>query len=227
MNHAHVILLAVLLALASCTTTENSIYQSVAPEVRGERAISSAIELASEVDLETSMLGVFYSKEIYQDGEAQNLLFTLRTKSFVPSKAQGRVTDYSLRETSSLSVEQGRKFLVAIEEYLAKDPASLKPAQMFNFELYSGTLDMTRGYGDYHPLSNLTFMVICSVTNTAKSFKTVFPVTATSFLGVQATSYTTYDLTPAQVQKLRDAIKAGLDMATPEPVPAGDVKPST
>jgi hypothetical protein len=70
-------------------------------------------------------------------------------------------------------------------------------------------------------------MVICSVTASGKSFKTVFPVTATTFLGVQSTSYTTYDLTPTQVQKLRDAIKAGLDMATPEPMPAGDVKPST
>jgi hypothetical protein len=227
MKRARAILLTGLLVLASCATTENSIYQSVAPEVRGERAISSAIELASEVDLETSLLGVFYSKEIYQDGQAQNLLFTLRAKSFVGSKAQGRVTDYSLRETSSLSVDQGRKFLVAIEEYLAKDPASLKPAQMFNFELYSGTLDMTKGYGDYHPLSNLTFMVICSVTTSGKSFKTVFPVTSTTFLGVQSTSYTTYNLTPAQVQKLRDAIKAGLDMASPEPAPAGGVKPST
>ena len=136
MNHARVILLACLFPLASCMTTENSIYQSVAPEVRGERAISSAIELASEVDLETSMLGVFYSKEIYQDGQAQNLLFTLRTKSFVGSKTQGRVDDY-LRETSSLSVEQGRKFLVAIEENLAKAAGLAQASPDVHFELYS------------------------------------------------------------------------------------------
>ncbi len=49
---------------ACMTTPLNSVYQSNAPEVRGERAISSNIELASEVGLGGSTLGVFYSKEV-------------------------------------------------------------------------------------------------------------------------------------------------------------------
>ncbi len=120
MKYVLIVPCACLLALASCTTTENSIYQSVAPEARGERAISSAIELIAEVDIETAWLGVFYSREVFSSGEAQNVLFTVRAKSLSFSKAQGRITDFSLRRTSSLSVEQAERFLAAIEEYLGK-----------------------------------------------------------------------------------------------------------
>jgi hypothetical protein len=226
MKYASAILLSALLALVSCATTPtNSIYQSVAPEVRGERAISSAIELVSEVELETAFLGVFYSKEVYQNGEAQNILFALRGNSVV-SKPRGRISDYSLRATSSLGADQARKLLSAIDEYLAKDPATVKPAQMYNFELYSGIVDMSKGSENYRPFAELTFSVIFSVTNSGKSFKTVFPYTVTSLYGYTSTGYMTYDLTMAQVQKLRDAIKAGLDKVTPTPAPEV-VKPST
>lgn len=226
MRSVHVCLLLGLLTLFGCTTTD-SINQSVAPETRGERAIWSAIELVSEVPLESSVLGVFYSKEVYQDGEAQNILFALRTKPFLDSKAQGRITDYSLRETASLSVDQADKFVAAIEQYLARDLASVTPAQMFNFELYSGILDMTRGNGDYHPLSELTFLVICTVTNAGKSFKTVFPITTTSLSGIRSTTYVTHDLDLDQVQALRNAIEAGLEKATPLPAPEGEARFST
>lgn len=224
MKHASLILITGMLALASCATTTNSIYQSVAPEERGERAISSAIELVSEVNLETSILGVFYSKEVYQAGEAQNILFTLRASPFSSGKTQGRITDYSLRETSSLSVDQARRFLEAIEQYLAKDTASLAPAQMLNYELYSGTLDMSAGYSGYRPFQELTFMVICSVTSSGKSFKTVFPYTVTSLNGTQATGYMTFDLSTVQVAKLRDAISAALGRSTPIITPLPMVK---
>lgn len=215
MKHVLVILCACLLALASCTTTENSIYQSVAPEMRGERAISSAIELIAEVDIETAWLGVFYSREVFHSGEAQNVLFTVRSKSLTTSKPQGRITDFSLRNTSSLSVEQAGRFLAAIEEYLGKTSASVKPGEMISFELYSGTLDMSAGSEAYRPFDELTFMAICSVTNIGKKFTTVFPYTLTSLYGGQSTGYLSYDLTDAQVQKLRDAIVAVLAKSSP------------
>jgi hypothetical protein len=215
MKHVFWILPVLLLALGACTTTENSIYQSVAPEARGERAISSAIELIAEVDLESAWLGVFYSREVFQSGEAQNILFTVRAKSMAPAKPQGRITDYSLRETSSLSVEQAERFLEAIQEYLGKSPASLKPAEMISFELYSGTLDMSAGSEAYRPFEDLTFMAICSVTNLGRKFTTVFPYTVTSLYGGQSTGYLSYNLTNAQVEKLRDAIVAALAKSTP------------
>jgi hypothetical protein len=215
MKHVPWLLPVLLLALDGCTTTENSIYQSVAPEARGERAISSAIELIAEVDLDTAWLGVFYSREVFHTGEAQNVLFTVRSKSMSLAKPQGRITDYSLRETSSLSVEQAERFLEAIQEYLGKNPASLKPSEMISFELYSGTLDMSAGSEAYRPFEDLTFMAICSVTNVGKKFATAFPYTVTSLYGGQSTGYLSYNLTNAQVEKLRDAIVAALAKSTP------------
>jgi hypothetical protein len=219
---ALVAVLAVVL-LVSCMSApaNNSVYQSSAPELRGERAISSNIELIAEVDLETSVLGVFYSREVYQSGDAQTLLFTRRAKvGFGDTKKPGSVVDYDLSETSSLSVEQGRKLLSAIEEYLAKDPKSLTPAQMFNFELYSGTVDMSAGSDRYRPFKNVTFIVVCSVTNAAKSFKTVFPGIMVGMYGTQQTVYETFDLKEPQVKSMHDAIKAAVDKAPLAPAVA-------
>ena len=209
-----VLLCAVLVGCASIPK-ENSVYQSDAPEVRGERAISSNIELASEVDLGGSTLGVFYASEVYQNGSAQTLLFT-RRNSAVFSGKPGTITDYDLSETSSLSVEQGSKLLGAVEEYLAKDPKTLQPSQMFNFELYSGTVDMSVGT-DYHPFKDVTFAVVCSVTTTGKRFRTVFPIVQTNLYQVKTTSYQTFDLTPEQVQKLHDALKLAISKAPAVP----------
>jgi hypothetical protein len=220
-----VILSAGVLVMSSCMSTGNSLYQSHAPEIRGERAISSNIELVSEVDLENSVLGVFYSREVYQSGEAQTLLFTQRGKGGFMSASQGSIKDYDLSETASLSVEQARKFLSAIDQFIAMDPKTLSPAKMFNFELYSGTLDMTAGTEKYRPFKDLTFIVICSVTSAGKSFKTVFPVTVTNLYGNRSTAYRTFDLTPVQVQKLHDAITAGLAKSTPVTTPAGGDQP--
>lgn len=113
-----VIVAGCLLALSSCASLTTPVYQSHAPEARGERAISSNIELAKEVTLEGSLLGVFYSHEVYQSGDVQTLLFTRRANGF-GAKAQGTIDDYDLSETASMSVEQGRKFLAAIDNYLA------------------------------------------------------------------------------------------------------------
>ncbi len=56
----------------------NPVYQSRAPEARGERAISSDIELVREVNLDGSLLGVFYAHEVYQSGDVHTMLFTRR-----------------------------------------------------------------------------------------------------------------------------------------------------
>jgi hypothetical protein len=215
-----VILTAGVLVLSSCASTGNSVYQSRAPEIRGERAISSNIELVSEVDLDASMLGVFYSRETYKSGDAQMVLFTQRGKGGFGAKAQGTIKDYDLSETASLSVEEGRKFLTAIEQFIAMDPKSLAASKMFNFELYSGTLDMTEGTDKYRPFKDLTFIVICSVTNAGKSFKTVFPITVTNLYGNRMTTYRTFDLTTAQVQSFRDALSGALAKSTPVVAPA-------
>jgi len=214
------ILSAGVLVLSSCMSTGNSVYQSRAPEIRGERAISSNIELVSEVDLDTSVLGVFYSRETYKSGDAQMLLFTQRGKGGFGAKAQGTMKDYDLSETASLSVDEGRKFLTAIEQFIAMDPKSLAPSKMFNFELYSGTLDMSAGTDKYRPFKDLTFIVICSVTNDGKSFKTVFPISVTNLYGNRSIQYRTFDLTTAQVQSFHDAITAALARATPDTSPA-------
>jgi hypothetical protein len=207
-----------LLALSSCFSLGGStpVYQSHAPEARGERAISSNIELAKEVDLEGSLLGVFYSHEVYQSGDVQTLLFTRRAKG-IGAKAQGTMDDYDLSEPASMSVDQGRKFLAAIDNYIAMDPKSMTPAQMFNFELYSGTLDLKEGTEKYRPFQDVTFVVVCSVTNTKKIFKTVFPTTLYDLYGRRSISYTAYELKPEQVKSLRDAIGAALEKAGPAP----------
>jgi hypothetical protein len=217
-----VILSVGVLVLSSCMSTGNSVYQSRAPEIRGERAISSNIELVNEVDLDASMLGVFYSRETYKNGDAQTLLFTQRVKGGFASKAEGSIKDYDLSETASLSVDQARKFLSAIDEFIAMDPKTLAPTKMFNFELYSGTLDMTEGTEKYRPFKDLTFIVICSVTNAGKTFKTVFPGTVTNLYGNRMTVYRTFDLTMPQVQNFHDAITAALGKSTPVAAPAAD-----
>jgi hypothetical protein len=204
--------------LASCVTAGTPVYQSHAPETRGERAISSNIELAKEVDLESTVLGVFYSHEVYQSGDAQTLLFTRRAKT-LGSTAAGTMDDYDLSETASMSVDQGRGLLKAIDNYLAMDPKSLPPSKMFNFELYSGTVDLKEGTDRYHPFQDITFVVVCSVTNTKKVFKTVFPTTIYDLYGRRSVYYATSDLNAGQVQSLRDAIAAALSKA-PAPVPS-------
>lgn len=224
------ILSVCVLVLSSCFSmggTSTPVYQSHAPEVRGERAISSNIELAKEVDLESSMLGVFYSHEVYLSGDVQTLLFARRDKGGLGAKAEGTMDDYDLSETASMSVDQARRFLTAIDNYTAMDSKSLTPAKMFNFELYSGTLDMSEGTEKYRPFRDITFVVVCSVTNTKKIFKTVFPTTTYDTYGRRYTTYATFELKPEQVKKLREAIAAALDKAIPTPAVAPGGKSGT
>jgi hypothetical protein len=208
-------------ALASCASVQNSVYQSDAPEIRGERAIASQIELVSEVSLGSTLLGVFYSREVFQTGSAQTVLFTRRASGAFSGKAKGTINDYDLGRTSSLSVEQAVKFLGAIDQFIATDPKTLDPTRMDNFELYSGTLDMSAGNERYRPFKDVTFIVVCSVTKAKKSFKTVFPGSVTDMYGKRTAAYATFDLTEDQVKKLRDAIAAALQKAEPA-APAGD-----
>lgn len=190
------------------------VYQSHAPEARGERAISSNIELAKEVDMDSAWLGVFYSHEVYASGDVQTVLFTRRDKG-MGSTSKGTMDSYDLSETASMSVDQAKKFVTAIDNYLTMDPKSMSASKMFNFELYSGILDMSEGTEKYRPFRDITFVVVCSVTNTKKIFKTVFPTSAYDSYGRRTTYYTTFELKPEQVQSLRDAINAALSMSTP------------
>ncbi len=222
------VIFAFVLVLSSCFSMggpSTPVYQSHAPEVRGERAISSNIELAKEVDLDSSMLGVFYSHETYASGDVQTILFARRDKGFGSTKAPGTMDDYDLSSTTSMSVDQAKKFLGAIDNYLAMDVKSLSPTKMYNFELYSGTLDMTAGSEKYRPFQDITFVVVCSVTNTKKIFKTVFPSTAYDGYGRRYITYSTFELKPEQVDSLRKAVSAALDKSTPV-VPASSAPPS-
>jgi hypothetical protein len=213
-----------IIALASCSSIG---YQSTAPEDRGERAISSDIELVKEVDLGGSTLGVFYSHEVYESGDEQLLLFTRRSAGPFNGTGTGTMNDYQLSiKTASLTVDQAKKFLSTIDNYLAMDPKSITPTKMFNFELYSGILGDFL-YEKHRHFSDLTFIVLCSVTNTTKSFKTVFPQTSTDLAGRGSTSYATFDLNLKQVQNLREAISAALDKSTPTPTVAPAEKSGT
>jgi hypothetical protein len=217
------------LVLCSCTTMQPSTYelpyQSQAPEERGERAIASSLELISEVELNYAVLGVFFSKEIYEGGEVENILFTVRNaQGYGTSSVKGTISNYLLSETSSLSVYQAKKLLTAIDSYLAMDSKTLTPAQMYNFELYSGTLNMMLGTEKYRPFKKITFIVICTVTNSGKFFRTIFPI-AQTFGTATTTTYKTYQMNETQVSKLRGAISAALDKSKPIPAPTSE-KPS-
>ena len=210
------------LVLSSCYTMAPQSYQSSAPEARGERAISSDIELVKEVELQARTLGVFYSHEVYQSGNAQLLLFALRGAVMTGqgvATGQGTMDDYSLSRTASLTIEQAKEFMSAIDNYLATDTKAVAPTKMLNFELYSGILDLTVGNETYRPFRDLTFIVICSITNTRKSFRTVFPETTPGLYGQQSTYYQTFDLTTEQVQSLRQAISDALNRSTPPAAP--------
>ncbi len=214
------ILCVLALTLTSCFSMggpSTPVYQSHAPEVRGERAISSNIELAKEVDLESSWLGVFYSHEVYASGDVQTILFARRDKAGPP---KGTMDDFDMSETTSMSTDQAKKFLSAIDNYLAMDTKSLSPTKMYNFELYTGTLDMAKGTDKYRPFQEITFLVVCSVTNTKKVFKTVFPSTAYDGYGRSYTTYQVFELKPAQVEDLRKGVAAALDKSTPTQTPA-------
>ena len=206
------------LALSSCFSmggANTPVYQSHAPEARGERAISSNIELAQEVDLQGSWLGVFYSHEVYESGDVQTILFARRDKG---GPAKGTMDDYDLSETTSMSVDQAKKFLAAIDNYLAMDVKSLTPSKMYNFELYTGTLDMIAGTEKYRPFQDITFVVVCSVTNTKKVFKTVFPSTEYDSSGRRLVTYQTFELKIPQVENLRKAVASAIDISTPTSV---------
>jgi hypothetical protein len=191
----------------------NPVYQSRAPEARGERAISSDIELVREVNLDGSLLGVFYAHEVYQSGDVHTVLFTRRAAAAFGGGAKGTMDDYDLSETASMSVDQARKFLKAIDNFSAMEPKSMASTKMYNFELYSGTLDLKEGSEKYRPFQDVTFVVVCSVTTTKKVFKTVFPTTMYDFYGRRSISYATFELKPEQVKNLRDAVAAALEKA--------------
>ncbi|MGA2478600.1 MAG: hypothetical protein ABSG63_07615 [Spirochaetia bacterium] len=105
----------------------NPVYQSRAPAVCGERAISSDIELVREVNLDGSLLGVFYAHEVYQSGDVHTMLFTRRAVAAFGGGSKGTMDDYDLSETASMSVDQARKFLKAIDNFSTMEPKSMAP----------------------------------------------------------------------------------------------------
>jgi hypothetical protein len=216
MRYRQAVVIVCFFALVGCLTPpgENSIYQSSAPELRGERAIASDIVLVREVELGSYVLGVFFSREVFQAGDSQTLLFIIRSKRLMNGQSPGSIVNYDMGLTGSLSVDQGRKFLKAIEQYLAKDPKSLQPSQMYNFELYSGTVDMSAGTDRYRPFKRITFAGFCTVTSTGKSFKMMFPGIGVGLGGVSVT-FQTFELAPDEVQMLRGAIQEALAKAAP------------
>lgn len=192
---------AICLALViSCVAP--TVYRSSGPETRGERAIASDIELAREFSIRGGLsLGALYAKERSHTGVAQNLLFALR-----PTLAAASVTSYNLRRTTSISLEQGQRLLLAIDKFIATDPASLGPTKLFNFELSAGPIDESVGPPDHHPFLHVTFSVICSVTASGKYFALTVP--APNHEG----AFETLEFDGDSIQALRQAIDSAIKM---------------
>jgi hypothetical protein len=112
-------------------------------------------------------------------------------------------------------VDQARQLLGALDTFIATDPKSLPPTRMISFELDSGTVDARQGSERYRPLTEVTFVVAFSVTNAGKSFRTVFPPAVAGSGNTRQTGSQTLDLREIQVKRLRDAIAAAVDKATP------------
>lgn len=200
------------LALGSCTSTET--YRTHSPEEHGERAITSTVELVKEINLGSrgssggaSSLGVFFSRETFQGGSDDSILFSVRTDT----KGEGTIGDYELVDDSSLSVEQAGKLLTSIDAYLKMDPRSLTPAKLLNFELSAGSRDLAAGSEKYRPFREVLFIISSTVTSTGKTFKTMFAKPMGAFQ--RTPTYTTYELTEVEVGKLREAIAAAVGKA--------------
>jgi hypothetical protein len=186
------------IAISACAPP--TIYRSSGLEARGERAIESDIELASELKFRDGWsLGVLYSKERQGDRVAQNLLFALK-----PTVSASTVASYDLRHTASISLEQGRRLLLAIDKFIGIDTASLGPAKMFNFELNAGPIDEYVGSPDHHPFRQVTFFVVCSVTASGKYF--VLRVPSPDREGL----FHTIEFDGDNIQSLRQAIDSAI-----------------
>jgi hypothetical protein len=188
-----------LVVVAACAPP--TVYRSSGPEVRGEVSITSDVELVSELDMRTWSLGVLYAKERSHTGVLQNVLFAARSGG--PASA-ARVTAYSLRRTASISLEQARRLLVAVDTFLGMDAASLGPMKLFNFELSAGPLDVAVGPPDHHPFTQITFSVICSVTTAGKYFALMVPRPDDERM------FWTIELSQEGVQALRQAIDSAV-----------------
>ncbi len=116
-------------------------------------------------------------------------------------------------------MDQARQLLDAVDDFIAADPKSFPPTRMLSYELDSGTLDLREGNDRYRPLRDVTFVVVFSVTNAGKSFKTVFPPAVAGSSNTRQTGNLTFDLSEDQVRKLRDAIAAAVDKSTPSAAP--------
>jgi hypothetical protein len=189
-----------LVVASGCASTP--IYRSSGPAERGEIAIASDIELATEVDFGSGSLGVLFVKERSHSGVAQNVLFVAR--SGPAGRGSADVSLYSLRRTASVSLEQARRLLVAIDTFLALAPESLGRTKMFNFELSAGPVDVSVGSSNHHPFIEITFSVIYSVTNAGKYFALVVPSPD------EEKGFWTLELKQNEVKALREAIDAAI-----------------
>lgn len=211
MNAARGILPVCLTILASCATLQNPIYQSKAPETRGGRAIAATIDLVGEVQVsgpnrQQVVIGLFYAREVLPDGGTQAVLFSLRGARGLGRDRGGAIDDYDLRETYSLTVDQARRLVSAIDDFLATDPKSLPPTRMVSYEMDSGTADAKD-----RPLRDITLVVFFSVTHTGKSFKAAFGPSVANLYNLRPTGSQSFDLNEDQVRTLRDAVAAAVD----------------
>ncbi len=117
-----------------------------------------------------------------------------------------KINNYNLRLSSSLSTDQARKLQAAIDTYLKMDPKLSTTTELFNFELYSGTVDRTLGSTSAdvlgntgHPFTKITLEIFFSVTNAGKSFEIIVP------------AYDNYRLTDEQASKLQNIIGVALE----------------
>lgn len=214
-----ILLLAIPVALlfVSCVSTPANvpIYTSNAIEERGERTIISDIQLVGEAKIETTSIGIFFSRETHQTGQAENILFMIKTYM---SRDIG-LAAYELGKPASISVAQAEKLVKALDQYLATNPKDVGKDKLLNFELYAGLLDMSQEAA-YRDITELTFVLRYAVSEKAKVFLTRLPYAYMDRTGQTYWSAATFELDDTEVKALREvlvqavAMKSGASVET-------------
>jgi len=200
-----ILLLAIPVALlfVSCVSTPANvpIYTSNAIEERGERTIISDIQLVGEAKIEKTAIGVFFSRETHQTGQAENILFMIKTYM---TRDSG-LAAYELGKPASISIAQAEKLVKALDQYLATNPKDVGKDKLLNFELYAGLLDMSKETS-YRDITELTFVLRYAVSEKAKVFRTQLPFAFMDKNRQLYWSVATYELDDAEVKALREVL---------------------
>lgn len=197
-----ILLLAIPLALlfVSCVSTPANVplYKSNAIEERGERTIISDIQLVGEAQIGKNAIGVFFSRETHQTGQAENILFVIRTLN----TRQTGLAAYELGNAASISISQAEKLIKALDQYIATNPKDIGKDKLLNFELYAGLLNMNKD-SSYRQLTDITFALIYAITDKAKLFLTRLPYAYMDKTGLTYFNTTNIELDDTQVNNLR------------------------